>query len=142
MTVNRQLRRVLILLLFWAIGTTPGFGAAANRQTSQGSGVEVVAKALDVSDDTAEFQRFEVEFTTHAANLDFDLAASALLGDEKGTVVPADSWTGGRGGHHLSGILSFRAQDLLGFQSLDLTLDLPGLGKRTFSWTRKQEAVN
>lgn len=142
MTANRQLHRVLMLFLFWAIGTTLGFGEAGNRQTSQGSDVEVVAKALDVSDATAEFQRFEVEFTTHAVNLDFDLAAIALLGDEKGTLVPADSWTGGRGGHHLSGVLSFRAQDLLGFQSLELTLDPPGLGKRTFSWTPKQESVN
>lgn len=50
---------------------------------------------------------FEVTFETHSVPLDFDLAKIAKLTDDSGNTYQPVSWTGGTGGHHLSGNLSF-----------------------------------
>lgn len=50
---------------------------------------------------------FSVSFDTHSINLDYDIASLAAIIDEKGKRYSAIAWTGGRGGHHLSGELRF-----------------------------------
>lgn len=50
---------------------------------------------------------FSVVFDTHSVNLDYDIASLAAIFDEKGQSYKAVAWTGGRGGHHLSGELRF-----------------------------------
>lgn len=50
---------------------------------------------------------FSVSFDTHSINLDYDIASLAAIIDEKGNRYSAVAWTGGRGGHHLSGELRF-----------------------------------
>lgn len=50
---------------------------------------------------------FEIVFDTHTVPLDFDLAEVSKLADGEGNVYQPISWSGGSGGHHLSGTLSF-----------------------------------
>lgn len=52
---------------------------------------------------------FEVTMDTHSVELDMDLAALATLSADNGLSAQATSWDAPRGGHHVSGILSFPA---------------------------------
>ncbi len=45
---------------------------------------------------------------------------------------------GGKGGHHLSGLLAFDSETLLGSRTWNLVINIPGLGERYFTWGEKQ----
>lgn len=52
--------------------------------------------------------RFSVVMDTHSVDLDaIDLAASAVLRDDRGRQVAALRWEAPRGGHHVEGVLTF-----------------------------------
>ena len=50
---------------------------------------------------------FTVTLDTHSAELSYDLAELASLEDNLGNNYRPEAWSGGKGGHHLSGELSF-----------------------------------
>jgi len=50
---------------------------------------------------------FEVVLNTHSVDLDFDLTKAMSLSDDLGNVYSPISWSGGKGGHHLTGSVVF-----------------------------------
>jgi hypothetical protein len=83
---------------------------------------------------------FEVAMNTHSVDLSMDLAALATLSTDAGQQVGASAWQAPRGGHHVSGVLSFPATDgdgndlLVGASQLTLTVRNLDAAARTFTW--------
>ena len=65
--------------------------------------IEVMPKRLTAGSDLV----FEIEFSTHSVDLNFNLEEIAYLTDDKGNIYNPLSWTGGKGGHHLAGDITF-----------------------------------
>lgn len=79
-------------------------GDFASKTDDQGEvSVKVSPKGLEVGKEAV----FEVVLDTHFVPLDFDLTKISKLTDDQGNVYQPISWSGGSGGHHLSGTLSF-----------------------------------
>lgn len=81
--------------------------------------------------------KFEITFTTHQGDLDFDLTKQAILYDENGNQYLPLSWDGGRGGHHLSGALIFPAISADAKNMKLIIKDIYGVAKRKFEWEIK-----
>jgi hypothetical protein len=82
---------------------------------------------------------FEVVLDTHSVDLSMDLAPLAMLSSDNGLTVQAANWDAPRGGHHVSGILSFPAEVegtalLAGTSRLTLTIRNVDVPERTFVW--------
>lgn len=92
--------------------------------------MEVTPKSLGAGKEAV----FQVTLNTHAVELDKDLAQISILMDDKGVKYQAVSWTGGTGGHHLSGDLVFSkiSEDVT---SVELIISGIGGVERTFKWT-------
>ncbi len=76
---------------------------------------------------------------THSVNLGMDLAALGTLTTDTGRAVRATVWDALKGGHHVSGRLSFPASVdgtplLNGAKKLTLTLQNVDAPERTFTW--------
>ena len=82
-------------------------GQGRTRIDSQGA-VVVEVTPLDITDENE--LRFQVQMDTHSVDLSMDLSALADLETDLGAHVPAVSWDGPAGGHHVSGTLVFPAQ--------------------------------
>ncbi|MBI4037036.1 hypothetical protein HY385_01290 [Candidatus Daviesbacteria bacterium] len=65
--------------------------------------VEVTPKVLSDNQPAS----FQMAFDTHSVPLEFDLLKVSKLTDDQGNIYQPVSWSGGSGGHHLSGILTF-----------------------------------
>jgi hypothetical protein len=106
--------------------------------TDDQGAVVVTVKPLDLGDQDEQLQ-FEVALNTHSVDLSMDLAALATLATDTGLTVQASAWDAPRGGHHVSGRLSFPSQ-VDGKSLLDgtsrLTLVIKGVdvSERTFLW--------
>ena len=109
------------------------------REDAQGA-ITVVIVPLDL-DQPGETIDFDVSMDTHSVDLSMDLTTLATLSTDTGLSVNGLLWTGGRGGHHVQGTLSFPSSennlDLLDGAS-ELTLVIRDLDapERIFSWTR------
>lgn len=82
---------------------------------------------------------FEVAMNTHSVDLVMPLAALATLTSDSGLSLPADSWDGPQGGHHVSGTLTFaltpeQLKLLESAGSLTLTIRDVDAPERKFSW--------
>lgn len=78
--------------------------------------------------------QFEISLNTHQGDLDFDLAKKAFLVDDQGNSYLPLEWQGGRGGHHLSGILVFPAIGK-SVKIMKLVMsNLYGVRERIFEW--------
>ncbi|MBI4100719.1 hypothetical protein HY439_03210 [Candidatus Microgenomates bacterium] len=91
--------------------------------------VEVVPQKLGGENENI----FLVTFDTHTVNLDFDFQQIIILKDNLGNDYRAIGWTGGRGGHHLSGQISF-PKVKSGVKTLTLFIFQIGGVERSFSW--------
>lgn len=91
--------------------------------------VEATMLSLSVGDNTS----FTVSLITHSGDLDYDIAAISKLTDNKGNVYRPISWTGGKGGHHISGTLIFPK---LSQEALFVTLTISKIDNqdRVFKW--------
>lgn len=103
---------------------------------SQGA-VVVEVTPLDLDDE--DELRFQVQMDTHSVDLSMDLSALAELQTDLGAHVPAVSWDGPAGGHHVSGTLVFPAQVngwsiLAGARQLILVLRGIDSIERRFVW--------
>ena len=84
---------------------------------------------------------FNVNLNTHSVDLSMDLATLAILETDTGLSVQASLWDAPRGGHHVSGILSFPAE-IDGFPLLEgvskMTISLIDVDapERIFVWER------
>ena len=104
---------------------------------SQGA-VEVVVTPLDLGSQPEKLS-FDVALNTHSVDLSMDLAALATLTTDTGLTVQASAWDAPRGGHHVSGTLSFPSSVdgkaiLDGATKLTLTLKDVDAPERTFAW--------
>lgn len=77
--------------------------------------------------------KFSISFNTHSVELDYDLLKVAELTDDQGNILKPLSWTGGTGGHHLSGELNFPAI-APGVKQVKLTLYDISAVDREFEW--------
>ncbi len=91
--------------------------------------VEAVPLSLSVKDNAS----FTVSLTTHSGDINYDLLAISKLTDDKGNTYRALSWTGEKGGHHISGTLTFPK---LSQDASAVTLTIPGIDNqdRVFKW--------
>lgn len=76
---------------------------------------------------------FTVSLTAHSGDPVYDILTTAKLTDDKGKTYKAVSWTGGKGGHHVSGVLSFSE---ISKDAKSITLTIPQIDKqdRIFNW--------
>src|SRR4030042_6424 len=82
---------------------------------------------------------FEVSMNTHSVDLSMDLATIATLTTDNGNSVQGISWDGPRGGHHVTGTLSFPSSNaekpiLDGATKLTLTINNIAAPERVFTW--------
>ena len=91
--------------------------------------VEVTPISLASENNTS----FTLSFTTHSGDLNYDIVAISKLADNKGNTYNPISWTGGGGGHHISGKLTFAK---LSQEASAVTLTIPGIDNfdRVFEW--------
>lgn len=120
-----------------AIDEAPAAGLGETLVDEQGA-VSVAVTPLNVGPGATTLD-FEVAMNTHSVDLGMDLAALATLVTDTGVQVTADVWDASRGGHHVSGVLSFPAAaedgDLLaGASRLTLLLRDVDAAERTFTW--------
>ncbi len=100
------------------------------KSDSQGEvAVEVTPKILEVGKEAI----FQVTLNTHSVELDKDLSKISKLKDDLGNEYVPVSWSGGTGGHHLSGDLTFPK---IASQAKSVTLTVSEIGgfERTFQW--------
>ncbi|KKS70857.1 hypothetical protein A3A14_03525 [Candidatus Daviesbacteria bacterium RIFCSPLOWO2_01_FULL_43_38] len=91
--------------------------------------VEVTPKILEVGKEVT----FQVTFTTHSVELDKDLVKVSKLTDDQGNEYLPVSWSGGTGGHHLSGELIF-PKITENAKSAELQVSGFGGAERVFKW--------
>lgn len=127
--------RFVLLVCVMLAGSVPVVFSAGLERTAETGGVMGSTKPLNLADPNASTISFEVALNTHTFPLNFDMAKIARLSDGKKLSEPATAWSGGKGGHHLSGTLSFPAASLKSAEEIILTLSGAGGGKDlTFVW--------
>ncbi len=107
-------------------------------RTDEQGAVTVEVTPLDLNN-AAQALDFEVAMNTHSVDLGMDLAALATLTTDTGHTARATTWDAPKGGHHVSGRLSFPASAdgaplLKGAKKLTLTLQNLDAPERTFTW--------
>jgi hypothetical protein len=110
------------------------------RIDQQGA-VIVEVTPVDLSGDAHELE-FEVAMNTHSVDLSLDLAGLSTLRTDTGLSVAATQWSGPPGGHHVSGKLTFPANQagkaiLAGVKSLTLSIRDLDAAERVFEWDLK-----
>jgi hypothetical protein len=107
----------------------------ADRQTLDGNGVSIQVTPLELGRGETR-AAFDVTLNTHSVDLSYDLADLATLRLDNGTEVVASEWTGGLGGHHVAGRLTFPAPDLEDVQSVELVVrEVAGVPTWSFTWS-------
>lgn len=101
-----------------------------NPQTKTFGRVDVVVTPKQVS--TSKPVVFELSLNNHAINLDYNFRDIVKLTDIKGNTYKAISWTGGSGGHHVDGEISFEP---LKKNARNINLSLQGIDGVTDSFS-------
>jgi rhodanese-related sulfurtransferase len=109
------------------------FGAGLER-TAEAGGVSAAVVPVNGLDENAPTLDFTVTMDTHAGSLPLDMAKVATAQGPAGAAIPALSWKGGKGGHHLSGTLSFPSGTLRMATPLKVTLKGEGGTNLVFTW--------
>ncbi len=76
---------------------------------------------------------FKLNMDTHSVELDYDLVNQSTLIDSLGNNLKPLSWSGGQGGHHLSGDLTFPKLDE-NARSVELVIKGIAGSDRNFKW--------
>lgn len=103
-------------------------------RTNDANEVSVEIVPLNLDDTTAGTLDFQVTFTTHSVDLNYDFAALAILRSADGEEVTALKWDGPTGGHHVFGVLSFPVLKTRGPTITLVLRDIAGEPERTFEW--------
>ena len=130
------MKRLALILVTALLSAALAFAQAGGslKRTQRTGGVTVRVTPTNLSEPMAATIDFQVVMDTHAGDLGFDLTQVATLLGEMGSVSPS-AWSGGKGGHHLEGILSFPARELRRPGPLTLTLRDVGSDKDlNFVW--------
>ena len=102
----------------------------SRSNTGGGLTIDVTPVSLEVD----KPGQFNVKFTTHQGDLDFNLVEQAYLVDDKGNKYIATQWQGGTGGHHLSGQLIFSSIESEVTEVQLVINDIYGVKERVFEW--------
>jgi len=134
---------VLLLVLFVAVGAgAEDRTTAAQTQTAQIGGVNVSVTPLNLTERGAATADFQVALNTHMGALPGMLSSASLIW-EGGREVHAMTWSGGRGGHHLLGKLSFPAAGGEKNGAFTLVLKrLDGKNDARFEWKVPLKSAN
>jgi len=101
-------------------------------KSNEEGGLAIDATPIDFS--FGKQVKFEIAFTTHQGDLNFDLTQQAVLVDNFGNNYLPLEWQGGQGGHHLSGTLIF-PQPKDGIKQFKLIIkDVYNISERVFEW--------
>ena len=108
-----------------------------SRPDSQGA-IIITVNPLNMNNPGDELV-FEISLTTHSVDLSMDMATLATLTTDDGRTVQATLWDAPRGGHHVSGKLSFPASMdgrplLEGATQLTLIIKDVDAPERIFTW--------
>jgi hypothetical protein len=133
----------LLLVLFVSVVAGAADRAiVGQKKTAEIGGVNMSAALLGPAEREAATIDFQIVMDTHSGALPSDMLASAKLIGEGGAEITPLAWSGGKGGHHLSGKLSFPAA---GSEKLAvLTLVLKNVGGRSdarFEWNIPSKSV-
>lgn len=143
MVAKIPLKLALILIGFLLIGTgiffvrgapneTTGYVGTWETKTDSQAGVEIKVTPQKLGVKEKE-NVFSIVLDTHAGSLDFDFVQIISLKDNLGNEYRPTAWSGGQGGHHLLGEISFPR---LNPKAPKATLVITGVGgvTRTFEW--------
>lgn len=114
--------------------SSPGESAGAATRTSEGGQVTAVVDwaGPDVG------AVFDVTLDTHSVDLDALDLSDAILRNDRGEMLPAQSWAAPKGGHHREGALAFEGNATPFFAGAAwIELVLSGVGdlpERTLRW--------
>jgi rhodanese-related sulfurtransferase len=117
-----------------AVLTAGNAFAAGLERTAEAGGVSATVVPANGLDANAPTLDFTVSMDTHAGSLPIDVAKIATVRGPAGAPIPALSWKGGKGGHHLSGTLSFPSGTLRAVAPLTVTLKGEGGADLIFAW--------
>jgi hypothetical protein len=124
--------------------TSPSTDLPLDLTRTDGQGavtVEIKPLNLDHPGDTLDF---DVEMNTHSVDLGMDLTQLATLTTDSSQPIPASKWdTPQRGGHHVSGTLSFPTSYegkpvLPGATRITITIQNVDAATRLFTWQLPQ----
>jgi outer membrane biogenesis lipoprotein LolB len=122
---------------------TTGQARSAYPELSDEQGAVTVFVTPINLDNPGERIDFDVALETHSIDLSMDLATLATLSTDTGRSVQATQWDAPRGGHHVSGTLSFPTQVdgralLEGAMTLTLTIKDLDVPERVLTWELSQ----
>lgn len=132
-----------VFVLYKFVGSLPQNNKAVNQsveknalttQTSTEGAVTVKATPKTLASGSEAI--FEVVFDTHSVELSYDLMQIASMTDDIGNTYQPVSWTGGRGGHHLEGVITF---PMIANSTSKVTMTIPDIDNkdRIFEWNLK-----
>ena len=128
------------IAVFLAILVSVAAGAGVQKipnqnQTAMAGAVAVSVTLLDLAEGGSTMIDFKVSMNTHSGALPSDmLKVAKLIGENGAETLPA-AWTGGGGGHHLSGRLSFPSAGLDADRAVTLVLKgIGGPNELRFQW--------
>lgn len=94
---------------------------------------EIAVKVIPIKLSPKENVRFKIALNTHSADLNYSLKDVSKMEDDKGNEYKPVSWSGGKGGHHLEGELTF-PPFFEEAKSVKLTIRQIGGVDRIFVW--------
>lgn len=114
--------------------SSPGESTGSTTQTSEGGQVTVVVEWAGLDAGAV----FDVTLDTHSVDLDALDLSDAILRNDRGEMLPAQSWAAPKGGHHREGALAFEGNTTPFFAATAwIELVLSGVGdlpERTLRW--------
>lgn len=133
---SRQVKPTLPQIDPQSIQLAPKTGGQweTKADTQANIGVEVTPVELS---GTSTAWTFDIAMNTHSGSLDADLTKIATLSDDSGNSYLPIKWEGDpEGGHHRSGLLSFKPITPM---PKEITVKISGIGEvdRTFTWQIK-----
>jgi hypothetical protein len=126
---------LLLVLLVSVLAGAEDRAAPGQKKTAEKGGVSVSVIPLNLAEGATATIDFQLVMDTHSGALPSDMISFAKLVGEGGVETPPFAWNGGRGGHHLSGTLSFPAVIRKEGGSLTLILkSVDGRNDMRFEW--------
>ena len=114
--------------------SSPGESAGTTTRTSEGGQVTVVVDWAGPDDQAV----FDISLDTHSVDLDALDLSDAVLRNDRGETLAAQSWAAPKGGHHREGALAFKGNATPFFAGTAwIELVLSGVGdlpERTLRW--------
>ncbi len=124
----------LLLIVALAAGAEDRTVSLQKRTAAVG-GVTVSVTPVALASAGSERIDFQIVMDTHSGALPSDMLSVARLLWGRGTAIAPVSWSGARGGHHLSGRLSFHAAGSEAAMDFSLLLrSLDGKNDLRFEW--------